>query len=113
MSKKTTQTPKAKRTRKTGKAALVDKLQRMNSALGVMLTPRFRSAGEAFAGAVRSAQQEVLVVSEFAKGLPDEWKPTVQRFRKATPESLKKMKAAAERLAERIAAAEAVVGVQP
>ena len=81
MAKKTTTTtpaiPKAKRTRKSSTQSPRDKLdgalERIASALGKYLVPKYASAGEPFATAVREAQAQVHAAAMLVRGFADDW----------------------------------------
>ena len=95
------------RVAKTPKSTLIDKLQRINCTLGTLLTPRYNTVGTTFTDCVKLAQENVVQAGLAVHKLADDWTPAVKRLRVITPERLKKMREQAQKLAARIAEAEA------
>ena len=97
--------------RKRGSArdAMVAKLQRLNSGLGRLLTPRYASAGQDYVDLVKAAQEAVVQAGLLINAKPDSWQPSVAGRRAMTPERLEQLRAKAAELAARIKAAEAVL----
>lgn len=95
------------RVAKTHKATMISKLQKLNTALGTLLAPRYATIGETFITCIRATQENIVTAGLEVDKLDDAWAPAIKRFRKMTPECLKKMREQAKKLAVRIAEAEA------
>jgi len=74
--KKATAEGTKKRTRKprqAPRAKLEERLEKIGSQLGTYLVPKYATAGEPFAAAIREAQTQVHAATMLVRGFADDW----------------------------------------